>query len=213
MSSGSVRFVVYSALWVVTAVTGVCLHAGVDAAPAHASTGPRTRPRIAELNAPDGAPLIIMALHPRCPCSPASIDELRALRARCDAATHVAVLICTPADSASDAATSTEWDEAFDRMSARFDRETVIRDRSGTIAASLGLHASGATLMYDAGGHLTFSGGLTLARGMAGANPTAVNAVQSLSASTDVCLPDASSPVYGCTLISPQTGVSEAGSK
>lgn len=184
-------------VWAAAVAVGVCLHAGAESSPSDGGGGPHVLPPIAALKTPPGVPLIAMALHPRCPCSPASVDELEALAGRSFQPVTVVVLVSTPAQD------SEEWDEAFDRISGKLSSMRVIKDRAGAIAASLGMHASGATLIYDSAGRLVFSGGLTLARGMAGANPAAIEAMKRAGCSEAALPVDTHSPVFGCRLIEP----------
>ncbi len=56
------------------------------------------------------------------------------------------------------------------RQAATIPDVTVVRDDSGLEARRFGAATSGQTLLYDAGGALLFSGGITGARGHAGDN-------------------------------------------
>lgn len=111
-----------------------------------------------------GKPTLVMLVHPRCPCSRASLSELNQVMNR-DAGATATVVFVLP-DGVDDAWGHGEsWDRAHD-----IPRTTVFIDRGGIEARRFGVAASGHTLLYDADGALVFSGGVTGARGHEGNN-------------------------------------------
>src|SRR5262249_33376775 len=109
-------------------------------------------------------PTLLILLHPRCLCSLASLLELGEIMARCRdrASVHAIVLHSARRD---------EW-SAFDveRGAAGVAGVWVHQDRDGVEAQRFGVATSGHVLLYDRQGRLTFSGGITPARGHAGEN-------------------------------------------
>jgi hypothetical protein len=75
------------------------------------------------------------------------------------------VLFLRPAGFADGWEKSDLWQSAAD-----FQGVTLVRDDEGREARRFGAATSGQTLLYDAGGALVFSGGITGARGQMGAN-------------------------------------------
>jgi hypothetical protein len=105
-----------------------------------------------------------MFLHPLCPCSSASVDELSELVGRFGnrVSTHVVILRTHMLDrgggpridgSLASAAGLTTWD-----------------DNDGELARRFGVRTSGHVLLYDPEGRLLYSGGITPARGHRGDN-------------------------------------------
>jgi hypothetical protein len=79
-------------------------------------------------------------------------------------------------------------------------------DVDGVEAARFGAETSGHALLYDSGGHLTFSGGLTNARGHAGES-AGRNAILALVGNSIPA--HTRTPVYGCSLSGPPNAFSE----
>ena len=71
-----------------------------------------------------------------------------------------------------------------------------ITDLSGAEARRFGARTSGHAALYDAGGRLVFSGGLTWARGHVGDNPGSEAVVSFVRSGKG----SAVQPVYGCPL-------------
>jgi len=136
---------------------------------------------------------LVMAVHPHCPCSSASIGELATLMARRGTYLHAFVLFVQPQGFTESWTKSGLW-----RSAAAIPGVTPIVDEDGSEARLFGAATSGQTLVYDHAGHLSFAGGITAARGHWGDN-AGVSAIQ-------VLLKDgglhgaAHTPVYGCAL-------------
>lgn len=134
-----------------------------------------------------GRPLLVMAVHPRCPCTSASLSELDTLIRRRPADCDVVIL---------------EYSLEAD-ATGRTTRELggltvpVIPDPAGRLAARLGAVTSGHAVLVGADGQVRFHGGLTIARGHRGPAP-GQEAV--LSALTGNPVPFTTTPVYGCKL-------------
>jgi hypothetical protein len=138
-----------------------------------------------------GKPLLVMALHPRCPCSDASLAELGDLLARSQGKCQALVLQYHPGEDFAG------WDAApVARQLGGVDVKTII-DRDGQLVAALGAATSGHVVFADARGILRFSGGITVARGHRGRSP-AQDAILAILAGDSPAL--TSAPVYGCTL-------------
>lgn len=136
-----------------------------------------------------GAVTVVVAAHPRCPCTRATAESLAdALGER--PGVRLFVLAWTPSPAPAD------WDAVgvthplVDRAGA-----TILPDPAGARAHALGARTSGHTLVYDAEGHLRFSGGVTPARGMTGPS-TGLAALHDVLAGRTS--PSAHAPVFGC---------------
>jgi hypothetical protein len=140
---------------------------------------------------PERANLVLLA-HPRCPCTRASMDELERLAARCRGLVAIHVLFYRPGTSANDWAKTDLWERA-----AAIPDAQVRADTDGTEAARFGAATSGQVLLYDRDGRLLFSGGITNARGHAGASMGADAILAGLTTGNPG---RKETPVYGCPL-------------
>jgi hypothetical protein len=105
-----------------------------------------------------------MLVHPRCPCSSASLAELDALMVRARGVTAY-VLIVMPSGAAPDFETT-----GARRTAGRVPGVVVRSDVGGVEARRFGAETSGDIRAYDAGGHLIYSGGVTGSRAHEGDN-------------------------------------------
>ena len=135
---------------------------------------------------------LVIAIHPRCPCSRATLGELEQIMMRCQGRLSARVLFVRPPELA------LAWAMTDVYRSARsIPGVTAVIDSAGAECERFGAFTSGQAALYDASGRLAFSGGITGARGHAGAN-AGENAVVA-AVSSDVPAP-ATAPVYGCPL-------------
>jgi hypothetical protein len=133
---------------------------------------------------------VVLAVHARCPCAWASLDELsQALTAAPDLQAYV--LVGTPP--------GTDPDEALARRARRLPRTQVVCD-DGSAAHAFGVSTSGHALAFDRLGGLRFSGGITGSRGHRGDN-AGMAAVIALGRGAPPG--HAATPVYGCPLGGP----------
>ena len=144
---------------------------------------------------------LLMFLHPLCPCSSASVDELSELIARCrDRVRPHVVILRTPAlDRAGGrriggclktVAWLTTWNDAGGRLSRRF-----------------GVLTSGHVLLYDPAGRLLFSGGITPARGHRGPNSGRSAVLAELLGEPAA---QRNAPTFGCPIFESPPGTTEA---
>lgn len=135
---------------------------------------------------------LVMFLHPRCPCSRATLGELEQLVAHCQGMFTAQVWFIQPEGMAEDWVKTDLW-----RTAAAIPGVQVNVDHEGEEARRFQAVTSGLTLLYDASGGLVFHGGITLGRGHAGDNPgrDAIESLlkQKISHAT-------SAPVFGCAL-------------
>jgi hypothetical protein len=111
-------------------------------------------------------PLLLMALHPHCGCSRATLAELERVLAAAGPRLDATLLLFQPEGEPED------WSRSsLSRAAEAIPGVRVRPDREGRAARSLGALTSGHAVLYDARGELLFSGGITLARGHEGDNP------------------------------------------
>jgi hypothetical protein len=133
-----------------------------------------------------------MLLHPQCTCSEATVTELAEILARATTVPRSYVFFLKPAGLPEGWEQTDLW-----RSASRLSGVTVIRDGDGSRAARFGAETSGQTLVYDAGGTLRFSGGITSARGHAGANAGRTSVLALLNRTETA---HALTSVFGCPL-------------
>ena len=141
-------------------------------------------------------PTLLVFLHPKCPCSRATVEELsRALVSRPDDLS-CQVLAFHPA------AAPDGWVEGDLWRTARSLPEVETHtDPGGVEARRFGATTSGTVLLFDRDGNLKYEGGLTASRGHAGHNrgrQALVDSFRGLAPSIG------SFPVFGCPISSPE---------
>jgi hypothetical protein len=136
---------------------------------------------------------LVLAAHPHCPCTRASIGELARLMAQADGRLVAHVLLVRPDG------VSAEWaDSDLAASAAAIPGVTVQGDDGGRDAARFGALSSGHVVVYDARGHRQFAGGITAARGHAGDNAGSVAVLAVLDRGTTA---QPETAVFGCPLL------------
>lgn len=137
-------------------------------------------------------PTLVMAVHPRCPCTRASLAELARLAPRLRARADIIALVYRPDSESDDWAHTGRWAEA-----SSIPMVDVRIDEGGRLAGTLGLETSGAVVLFDSTGAPIFTGGITAGRGHEGPNPGR----DALLAWADgKRLPVSRTPAFGCGL-------------
>jgi hypothetical protein len=136
---------------------------------------------------------LVMFVHPQCPCTRASIEELNRILARSRNSVSAQVWFFKPAGFSAEWTQSSLW-----RSATAIPGVAVHEDADGAQARLFGAETSGYVVFYDARGRLQFRGGITAGRGHAGDN-AGEDAIVSLLAGHDAGLRQ--TPVYGCSLL------------
>ena len=157
---------VVAAIWICSVIAGIVLLAKYGSAPGAAAGPPRSWPATPGLPCQSSRPSLVMFVHPKCPCSRASINELARLTARCRDRMDLTALFVVPPGCPPDWHKSALWENANAIPGLR-----VVVDQGGRLAAAFGITTSGHCLVYDAGENLIFSGGITTGRGHEGDSP------------------------------------------
>jgi len=144
---------------------------------------------------PDRANLL-MFLHPYCPCSRASIEELNRLLGQCENPISVNVLFVRPQGVSDDWANT-----SLRRVAQTIPGVHVALDSDGKEAKRFEAESSGYVVLYSPKGELLFSGGITGSRGHAGQNPGEDAVIAMVNGHS---LPLTHSHVYGCDLFDPE---------
>ena len=150
---------------------------------------------------------LVVAVHPMCPCTRASLTELEGVLARCAGRLETRLLVFTPRR-----ADVMHWDyDMIDALRNRFATAEVRADPDGTAAAALGCQTSGSVVLFDPSGEPCFWGGITAGRGHVGDNAGVETIVSTV---LNGFRPTGQTPVYGCPLVTPDPpadGGSEGG--
>lgn len=142
----------------------------------------------------DGSPALVMFLHPRCPCSRATLGELALIMAKTEEKVSAQVWFYRPQGAAEEWAHTDLWRTAKAIPGLRVDE-----DEDGVEAAYFNATISGQTIVYSGKGKRLFDGGITAARGHSGDN-AGHDAVMAALRSGEAPA-DTETPVFGCSLV------------
>jgi hypothetical protein len=183
--------------WAALVLAGFVLLLGYGTTPTPAGVAPPAWPAGSALSrAGAGAWDLLLFAHPHCPCTKATLDVLAAVTAREPERLRARVVVVRERS----APAGWERGEVLARAS-RIPGVRVTVDADGAEARRFGAASSGHAFLYDPGGALRFSGGLTAMRGHAGESPGS-RSVAALLRGQPALVPEAA--VYGCPLFDPQ---------
>ena len=137
--------------------------------------------------------LLVMAVHPECPCTQASLAELDRLLCHVGREVECRAFIMVSPDTTQLPKT------AILRRASRIPGLALISDPNGKSAGRLGIRTSGGVVLFDREGNVRYSGGLTSSRGHEGDN-RGVAAIRALVETGQA--EHSSGPVFGCPLTS-----------
>jgi hypothetical protein len=161
-----------------------------SAAPAAATAAPHLDPASVSLDRT--RPTLMLFLHPYCPCSAASVGEIRRIVREHPDGFAVEIRFCDV--DGEDPSDTPLWRAAAGIPGAR-----LLRSHRDEVRR-FGVGTSGETLVYSPAGELLFQGGVTPSRGHEGDNAGSRAVVETLR-------PDAAAarhtPVFGCRLFNP----------
>ncbi len=114
-------------------------------------------------------PTLLLFLHPKCPCSQASVNELERLFASLEDTENLVpdlIVVATVPPNA-----DSTWSDTDTVARVRqIENAQVFVDRGGREAARFGAVTSGHVMLFDTFGKRQYTGGITWARGQVGAN-------------------------------------------
>ena len=185
-------------VWVATLIWGVFLSADFQLAPAPAEFTPdlgaaSVFPESVDLEHSHDRPILIMFLHPFCPCSHASLSEFVNVLAESKHPYQAHILFYVSSKFTQRVEDTRLW-----RQATGASQVTVHLDTDGEIARKFGALTSGSVVVYDTAGRLAFAGGVTRSRGDIGKNLGTDAVSIRLKGGNHVC---ALRPVYGCPLM------------
>ena len=181
-----------SVVWALVVCGGLTLLWGYENGPGRPAAAPQRWPAGSRITPAADRPTLVMLAHPHCPCTRASVGELARLMARAKGRVSAHVLFLKPADLPDGWEKTDLW-----RSAAAIPGVEVLADGGGEEARRFGAATSSQVLLYDAGGRLLFSGGITASRGHSGDNAGRA-AVESLL--TEGAADKTGTFVFGCPL-------------
>jgi hypothetical protein len=179
-------------LWLLAVSFGILILWNYENTPGTSANPPALWPTDSQIQRATAHATLVMLVHPHCPCTRATIGELAELMAHCQGRLTAYVLFLKPAGFSDDWEKTDLWQSA-----ASIPGVNVIVDDDGAEARRFHSATSGQTILYDAEGHLLFSGGITASRGHAGDNDgqsAIISLVNDGAASRTV------TSVFGCPL-------------
>jgi hypothetical protein len=184
---------VASVVWVGTVAATYRAIGRFENTPGRAAEGPKNWPAGSSLARNDGAPTLVMLMHPQCSCTRASLNELQAVIEKSPRTMRTYVVVYRPHGA------KPGWERTDTFAAATRLRGTrVIVDEDGQEAKRFGAFTSGQTFLYDGEGRLRFEGGITLLRGHVGMNSGRADVIRIANGETG----KGTHPVFGCSIVS-----------
>jgi hypothetical protein len=179
-------------VWLFAVGVGLRLILDYENTPGLSGASAAEWPADSEVARTPGLPTLVTMIHPRCPCSRASIGELALLMVSGQGRVSANVVFVKPKDFPEEWEKTDLWASA-----AMIPGVRVSVDDGGVEARRFGSRTSGQILLYSAEGQLLFSGGITSSRGHSGENDGR-NALVALLTEGSAAQPE--TPVFGCPL-------------
>lgn len=164
-SGGRLLLFASTLVWLLVVSGGLWILWGYENTPGAGAEPPLRWPAESRIQPAKDRATLVMLAHPHCPCTRASIGELASLMAHSQGHVTAYVLFLKPSGFVEDWEKTDLWQSA-----ARIPGVNVVADESGVEARRFHAGTSGQTLLFDAGGRLLFSGGITGSRGHSGDN-------------------------------------------
>jgi hypothetical protein len=182
-------------LWILALFGGIHGLLNYESTPGSVTASPGTWPAQAAISRTPGHFTLVMAAHPRCPCTRASIEELSRILERNPNPVEVQVLFFTPLGAG--------WTQTdLWRQAVAIPGVKASWDEDGVEAARFGARTSGHVLLFNPDGKLLFSGGITGSRGHIGPSKGNVSLAAWLTPGE---IGDREAPVFGCALTNPES--------
>jgi hypothetical protein len=191
--------------WLLPVAAGLAVVGGYGLLIAHATTPGAAGSVVANLPAALRArlgvaanvPVVLVAVHPQCPCLPAT---LAALADVVGTRSRVAVKLLVQAPRHVPA----EWSAAaVDSLRRSWPTGVVVDDPDSEMALALGCRTSGHVVFFTTDDCLRFDGGITESRGHAGPNAAARALATALAGSGQAV---GRTAVFGCPLVADSDG-------
>lgn len=181
--------------WLAFSLFGLARLADYSARPNDIQPPPERWPRDSKIPLSADACELVMFVHPKCPCTRASLAELARLIPRLSRPVNITVAFVVPEGLSAEFAHGTLWNWTEEIPVAR-----RFVDKNGMEARRFNATISGHVVLYGISGELRFYGGITSGRGHEGGNvgvETLLRRIESVEDHHRRC------EVYGCPLLDP----------
>lgn len=189
----------FLAVWLVLLAGGMAQLWSYENAAGAPAQAPSQWPVSSHVIRTAGLPALVILMHPHCPCSRATVDELSKLMTHCQGKLSATVVMIQPTGTPTGWERTDLWSSA-----AAIPGVTLMSDPGGAETRRFGALTSGQALLYSADGQLLFSGGITESRGHSGDNQgrSLIEALVLHELKQPIArIP--TTPVYGCPLCGP----------
>lgn len=176
-------------------VMGLGILLQYKSSPGPAGSPPEQWPKASRIQPEPNQATLVVAVHPQCPCTQATLAELAWIMTRSQGTVSAYVLFLKPSGFAEEWVKSDLWKTAETMAPVK-----ALIDEGGAETRLFQAMTSGQTLLYDQKGRLVFSGGITATRGHVGNNPGRRAIVAMLRQGK---APQRNTPVFGCSLVDP----------
>ena len=179
-------------IWVLIISFGWGMLSRYENTPGRVKISPGNWPLISQISRSADLPMLVMFIHPHCPCSRASIKELSLIMTHVQNKVKTKVIFIRPEKFTEDWVKSDLW-----RSASQIPGVEVMIDNHGKESKIFHADVSGQTMLYDSQGHLIFSGGITSSRGHEGDNDGKDAIINFL---TKGIILQKQTPAFGCLL-------------
>ncbi len=181
--------------WIVAIAAGFLAIQAHESTPGRAGAVPGSWPSGSPLPGASGRPEVVMAVHPKCSCSRASLAILGEVVGGSRSAARIRLLVYRPAD------TDACWSgDSLMQLASGIPGAEAVDDPGGAESRRFGLLTSGAVAAFDATGNLRFAGGLNDGR----ASTSSAAGAKSLADVLAGLVPETSDgDVFGCPIDNP----------
>lgn len=193
MQAPAVRFTLTIAAWIAACAAGLVSLTFYKSEPGAAGEAPDRWPSDSRLALAGDRPTLVLAAHPQCGCTRATLAELARLVSQVNGAVAIHVLFHRPPGVGDDWTRTDLWETARHIAGA-----ALHEDVDGAETRRFGAETSGQVVIYDTAGRKLFAGGITGSRGHEGSNVGLKRAVESVRAGSRM----GDAPVFGCAFAS-----------
>ena len=190
----AVAAVVAVVLWSAAVVAGIHRIWSYESTPGEQQPVPARWPGSSLVSVDSERATLMMFVHPLCTCTRASLVELREALDATNRSPSVWIVLLSPQGIVKD------WSEYIAAIAQRVPEAKVVTDVDGKTADRFGASTSGHVVVYDRGGELMFSGGITEGRGHVGDNASRRDLIAALRGGERTH----DHPIFGCGLDDPE---------
>lgn len=183
-------------VWSAAVGVGLYFFLSYAAAPGLSAAAPVDWPTSTAIHRAADRPTLVVFLHPLCPCSRATVTELKELAASAKAPFAMRVVVVRP-PGVEPGWEGTSMADAVGEVRGA----DVLIDDGGSEVHRFDAHTSGQVMLYDPDGRLKFNGGITRGRGELGESAGRLRLRALIEGRTTDA---AQSRVFGCSLMDTQ---------